>query len=368
MVNIYVVRGYYMLKYIQKLMVFCGAIAITLTSCSAVLAANQNGQTIQAYPGVKIVYNDRELTDSSQPFIIDNITYIPLRMLMNSFGKDVTWDPVKYEVSITDNTDLQITALENTITLLKNKISTLETEVAKKNRLTTNDIRKKMEEYFDQVGEDYFGDKRIDFEIRISGGKDKLEYTIKLGFDKAKLYDSLEDVSEADIEYFLSAVKSRLKSLIKNTNYEGSDISGILYDKDDSDSFVKYNGSSYSYSWYDDMDNIRDKLQEHFVHAGRKYFNDAGIYVTSINLSGDEDKLLYTIKLDFSAADDYDDLHDVSQSKIKSFLKAVKSKISSEIKDTSYKDAEITGKLYDTRHGSYYVRYNGKDYIFSWDD
>lgn len=359
-----------MFKYIKKIMIIFCTILISLASCSAVSAAYQNGQTIQAYRGVKIVYNGQELTDTSQPYIINNITYIPLRMLMNSFGKNITWDPVNYKVSITHDTvtDLQITALENTITLLESKISTLEAEVAKKNKITTSDIRKKMEEYFDEVGEDYFGDKRIDFQIRINGAKDKLEYTIKLDFDKAKIYDTLEDASEVDIENFLSSIKSRLKSIIKDTNYDGSDISGILYDKDDPDVFVKYNGSSYSYSWYDDIDNIRDRLQEHFAHAGRRYFNDAGIYLTSINLSGDEDKLSYTVKLDFSAADNYDALHEVSQSKIKSFMKAVKSKTNSEIRNTSYEDADITGRLYDTKRSSYFVRYNGKNYIFSWDD
>jgi len=57
---------------------------------------------VKAYSGVKIVYNGNELTADKSPYIINDTTYIPLRMLMENFGKNVFWDSINYRVVIID--------------------------------------------------------------------------------------------------------------------------------------------------------------------------------------------------------------------------------------------------------------------------
>jgi len=111
---------------------------------------------------------------------------------------------------------------------------------------------------------------------------------------------------------------------------------------------------------------IEDTLNDYFEDGGNDYFADDGIDV-AISLDGDEDDLAYVIKLDFSDADVYDDLTEVSANKIKTFLNAVRSKIYTEIDGTGYEDADITGKLVDNDQASYHVKYNGSSYTFSWD-
>lgn len=124
-------------------------------------------------------------------------------------------------------------------------------------------------------------------------------------------------------------------------------------------SFINYDDTSVS--------NIEDTLDDYFEDAGDDYFSDDGIDVT-ISLDGDEDDLAYKVTLDFDDAEDYDDLTDISQTKLKTFLNAVKSKINTEIDDTNFEDADITGKAVDKDHSSYYVKYNGSSYTYSWDD
>ncbi|HAG12158.1 MAG TPA: hypothetical protein DCK76_12530 [Desulfotomaculum sp.] len=72
-----------------------------------------------------------------------------------------------------------------------------------------------------------------------------------------------------------------------------------------------------------------------------------------IRLSGDEDELVYEATLDFSNADDYDNLEDVSKTKVKSFLNALKSEINSIIEDTDFDGADITGKAIDNDNLNY---------------
>ncbi|TEB06190.1 hypothetical protein Psch_03234 [Pelotomaculum schinkii] len=115
------------------------------------------------------------------------------------------------------------------------------------------------------------------------------------------------------------------------------------------------------------VSDIENTLDNYFEDAGDNYFGDDGIDVT-ISLDGDEDDLAYRVTLDFDDAVDYEDLTDISQTKLKTFLSAVKSKIKAEIADTDLQDADIMGKAVDNDNSSYYVEYDGSSYTFSWDD
>jgi len=59
-------------------------------------------------------------------------------------------------------------------------------------------------------------------------------------------------------------------------------------------------------------------------------------------------------------------LEDISKTKLKTFLNAVKSKISTKINDTDFEDASITGKAVDNDNSSYYIKYKGNSYTYSW--
>jgi YHS domain-containing protein len=157
-----------------------------------------------------------------------------------------------------------------------------------------------------------------------------------------------------------------IKREINNTDYEDADIEGKLSDKKNNKYYVKYNGRTYTFSWnMVDVGDIEDALFDKFEDAGMDYFGDGGIDV-SIDLSGDEDDLFYTIKLDFTNADDYANLTEISKADLEDFLDAVNSRINSEIDGTVYEDAELTGKLQDNDNASYNVKYNGRNYTFSW--
>lgn len=349
----------------------------------ATASAAPTGKIVQAYQGVKIIFNGQQLTGTTQPYIINNTTYVPLRMLMNGFGKNISWDAANYQVIITDTAsstetnlkaqlaqkDTQIADLQSTITRLNAQISDLKDE-NNDDSTSLSDIKETLSDYFEDAGDDYFDDDGIDTTISLSGDEDDLAYTIKLDFDDADDYDKLKDLNESDIKSFLNAVKSKINSEIEDTDYEDADLTGKLVDYDTSSYYVKYNGSSYTYSWDDEDDDsslsdIKETLNDDFEDAGDEYFDDDGID-TTISLSGDEDELTYTIKMDFSDANDYDHLYDLSQSEIRTFLNAVKSTINDEIEDTDYEDADITGKLSDNDNSSYYVKYDGSSYSFSW--
>jgi len=75
---------------------------LLIAGSTAVVSASSSPLKVSAYPGVKITYNGQTVSGSNQPYIINNVTYVPFRLLMESFGKNVAWDADNYQVVITD--------------------------------------------------------------------------------------------------------------------------------------------------------------------------------------------------------------------------------------------------------------------------
>lgn len=352
---------------------------IAMTTGSAVLAAS-NAITVKAYPGVKIVYNGQTLTDANQPYIINDTTYIPLRMLMNSFGKMISWDAANRQVTITSGLaesqkEAELINLRKKNAELENTIKTLNDQLSyqreREDDVSLSDLRSTLNSYFKDAGEEYFDDDRLDFTFSLRGDEDDLEYTIEADFSDSREYDDLADTRTSDIEDFLDKVESKIESELDRTDYEDADITGELEDADYSRYYVKYNGRTYSYSWEDDGDDINlssleKTLRSEFDDAGDKYFDDSRLDFT-FSVSGDDDELEFTIRMDFDDSRQYDDLEDINSFDVRSFIGAVKTEISSEIRGTSYKDADINGKLIDNDNSRLYIEYEDGRFEFSFD-
>jgi hypothetical protein len=358
-----------MTKFKKGLLVLAAVFILTILASPKVYAALSGPTTVKAYRGIQIFYNGQQLNliDSSQPYVINNTTFIPLRALMNYFGKTIVWDGTNNRILITDETlslkeqlaqkDAQIKSLQNQITQLNSKI----------NDSDLDDIEDTLRDYFEDAGDDYFDDNGIEISLSLDGDEDDISYDIELDFDDADDYDDLTDLSQSDIRRFLNAVRSKIISEIEDTDYEDAEISGELSDNDYSRYYVRYSRGNYRYSWNDtDLSDIEDVLNDYFDEDTlNDYFDDTGIDIT-LSLDGDDEDLEYTIEIDFSDSDEYNNLDDVNKSDIEDFLDAFKSKLSREIKDTYYEDADITGELIDNDDSDYHVDYSNGRYRYSW--
>lgn len=355
--------------------------AVTLLVFGATAVYGANALTVKAYPGVTIFYNGKQLTDDQQPLIINDYTYVPLRMVMENFGKSITWDGATQRVLISDSLEeaqqqADLINLQNENKKLQATIDQLNATIAdlqknKKTSSTSNlkDIEDTLNDYFDDAGYDYFSDKYLSFTITLSGDEDDIAYLVRVDCRDSSKYDDIRDLSKTKVEDFLDDLEAKLLKEIDRTDYEDADITGEMKDRQNSRYYVKYNGRTYSYNWSsgytsEKLSDIADEVEDYFADAGEDYFADDGIRVY-ITLSGDEDEIDYSIKLDFRYADYSDDLTELSKSRIESFMNAVKNRISREIDGTDFEDADIIGELRDYSKSSYYVEYNGSRYYYS---
>lgn len=353
----------------RKLSIVLALVFLFIIGAGSSACAATTPKTVQAYSGVTIYYNGQQLTGAAQPFIINDTTYIPIRMLMEAMDNGIYWDSMNYRVIVTGSTASEAALAEKdaTIASLEKKIARLEDQVDDLRGQDIDDIEETIGDYFEDAGDDYFDDNGIELKsFTLSGDEDDLAYRIKLDFDDADDYDELSDLGENDIEDFLDDVEDKIYDEIDDTDYEDADITGRLIDADDSSLYVDAEDGDYEYSWEDDvdLDDVEENLMDEYEDAGDEYFDDDGIEIKSLTLSGSSDTLSYVIKMDFSDADDYDDLSDVDEDDIEEFLDDFEDALENEIDGSSYEDNDILGKLRDYDYSSLYVTSEDGDYDF----
>ncbi|OPX85740.1 MAG: hypothetical protein A4E53_03383 [Pelotomaculum sp. PtaB.Bin104] len=158
--------------------------------------------------------------------------------------------------------------------------------------------------------------------------------------DNGTLTESQASNLKDNLDEFLHAIVNGFKN---------SDDESVDEDNDDNDT---------------SLSDVEATLNDYFEGAGDEYFGDDGIVVT-ISLEGDEDELAYQVSLDFSDAVDYDNLTEITQTDLETFLDAVKSEIDANIDDTDFENADITGSAVDDNNSGDYVEYDGSSYTFS---
>ncbi|NPV93261.1 MAG: hypothetical protein HPY50_21085 [Firmicutes bacterium] len=105
-------------------------LAVVYIIASSQISTASVAERVDAYRGVAIIYNNQELTGDKQPYIIDDTTYIPLRMLMNSFGKNIYWDAANYRVVISDGPDFTVSRLNEQIKQKDEEIASLNARIS----------------------------------------------------------------------------------------------------------------------------------------------------------------------------------------------------------------------------------------------
>ncbi|KAF6567705.1 copper amine oxidase N-terminal domain-containing protein [Paenibacillus sp. EKM202P] len=213
------------------------ALAISGALFSQSTYAAQVTKPIQAvYNNIKIIYNGTEVPADAktEPFLLDGVTYIPLKLAGTALDKKVTWDGTNKRVVIADNgvpiDQSTVTALNNQITTLTQELNTakaanttkdatiaqlqkdnqtLKDEASKNSSDSLKDLQRKL-------NDDHRDDYNTNSDITLDGNKKDISVTIEMTKSR------WTDLTSSRKETFLEDIGEDILKEYKDADIEGT--------------------------------------------------------------------------------------------------------------------------------------------------
>ncbi|WP_340441389.1 stalk domain-containing protein [Schinkia azotoformans] len=284
------------------------------------------------YKNIKIINNSQEVTidPKTEPFLLNGVTYIPLRMMGELYNKNVQWNGESNTITIKDiTTPISQATVDSLTAQIKSKdlqIAQLQAEI---NKLKESQKAGNLDALEKQLNDDYYDyyNDLDDVDIMLSGDKNKID--IRIDVD-GKDWNSL---TSSEKTKFLQAI---INDILKE--FKDADIKGTIKDADNSSKqLASFNIDSSDKvrltATNTDLDDLEDELND-------DYYDYNGIDDIDIILDGDEDDIDLTIEVN---ADDWNDLS--KKNKLK-FLQDIVDDILYE-----FKKAEIDGTVKNADNG-----------------
>lgn len=307
-------------------------------------------QTLNVVSGARIIYNGQDVTGYTQPFIYKDITYVPVRLMTEAFGKEVAWDEASFRVFINDKNSSTETALRNELTSSRIKVAELERQIEELTKKHTGvaDLSGTQS----RLNSNYGKYENVNFDYSLIGDTYHITVTVRV------TSGDWTTISSTNQKTFLQDVCRTITRDFANATIDGTVKKGST---ELADFEVNASGSYSMRNKTDakDLDDIEDDLEDKFEDAGDDYFDDDDIRV-SISISGDEDDLKIVINFDMrNSNDDFDELDDDDMD---TFAEELYDEIKEEIVATDYEDADITIEIEDKSDEGIPYRYDDDDF------
>ena len=227
-------------KNYKKLAVLIAVMLLTLSVASTGFAANTMANLKAYYRNIKIMRNGTQVQMATEPFIVDDVTYVPLRAISELLDKEVTFDGLNYRININDKAGQNVNELYNqiltqqqTISQLESKIKSLETKVKEEEKIISlKDLAKQLLKEYDEINREL---EVVD--LKLKGDEDDIDVEIYLDLDDDGLWVEWDSLTDSKIEKFLQNI---VDDILDIKEYEDADIIGFIEDKDSGDELISF--------------------------------------------------------------------------------------------------------------------------------
>ncbi|MFK4301915.1 MULTISPECIES: stalk domain-containing protein [unclassified Paenibacillus] len=230
------------------------ALAISGALFSQSTYAAQVTKPIQAvYNNIKIIYNGTEVPydAKTEPFMLDGVTYLPLRLAGTALDKKVDWDGTNKRVVIADKgvpiDQSTVTALNNQITTLTQELNTAKAanttkdatiaQLQKDNQTLKDDANKSssssLKDLQKELNDDHSDAYSTNSDISLSGDKNDITVTIEMTKTR------WTDLSDSRKESYLEDI---VEDILKE--YKNADIEGTVRNSSNNDKLASFTTNS----------------------------------------------------------------------------------------------------------------------------
>lgn len=252
---------------------------LTFILCSSSAFASTGSKNVNIhYNNIQLIVNGRAVNTSAEPFILNGVTYVPLRDISTALNAEVEWDG-------TNNTII-INFVEDENSSEDSNINIIETDNNEMNEQLDNTDDSKTSQLANLLLEEHGILKGVYFqEFKLTGDKKEINLDIILNLDEnIEAWSALRD---KEIEDWLKLIAEDVqKSYDEDTLVKGKIIRNenkdvlLDFDKDgDDDLKVRFYDGNYRTGVA-----VRTKLSIEKEYAGKHFFvKGIDFMVTSVN-------------------------------------------------------------------------------------
>ncbi|MGB9661026.1 MAG: stalk domain-containing protein [Moorellaceae bacterium] len=341
-------------RIVFKKIVWTALLALVLVALAGGVAeANTGPKTLNVY------YNDIKLNvdgvaiktlPAQEPFIVDGVTFVPVRIIAEALNFNVDWQPDTRSVVITSKTPSEVTNLiqlvqkkDEEIQSLKQQIEQLKQQLEATQGTSTStsisSLRTALKDKYDSIG-----DVDID-SLDLQGDKDSV--TVKIWVDLDEYEDEWADLSNSEIKSWLTSLVKYIQNKLSNS----TNITGRIINSDNDDVLIKFTKKgtgSLSVSYQDeDYRNTSDASEAIEELEDKTYYVDTIKFtVTDVQYSESSDRA--TLKLKATSSSARSTWEDLSSSKLKSEVLDICEEVVDVFDDAGISLAEVKLYFYDS--------------------
>ena len=313
----------------KKVLVFSAVVLVAVFLISTFAFGASAAKDIKAYyKNIKIKVNGKIINvGDTEPFIYNERTYVPIRLVSEALDKVVEWDNNQNMVIINDKSpselsqqlaakDAQIQQLTYQNSLLQGKVIELQKTIEElENQIKENKSKKDdAEEYVeDYLYDNYSKWKDIKFDFTVKESKSKFTITIK--FDRNKYKSEWNKLTETKIKNWIEEIYDFIED-----EYPDYGFKGTIYDTKAKEDLVEFEESKgkIKVKFYD-FDNttvyeeLEDDLNYYFGSGLTSYHKNFGKLKADIEVDEyeDDEEIYITIIVDTNNySDEWEDVRD----------------------------------------------------------
>lgn len=310
----------------RKKFVILTAVSVAAVMLISTIALGATGaKDIKAYyRDIKIKVNGKIIdAGQTEPFIYNDSTYVPIRLISEALDKVVEWDNNQSIVIINDKstsqTSQELAAKNAEIQCLTYQNSLLQSKIIELNK--TIDELKTAEEDKDENPDDYLEDYLYDeyskwngikFKYKVKESKGDLTLTIE--FDRSDYKSEWNKLTERKIENWLNDIFDYVTDEFPKADFEGT-----IRDTDKKETLVSFekSGSKLKVKFYDDRNSYSDLEEDLNYSYGSglsTYHKNFGSLKATIEVEDyDDDELYITVIVNTSRyPDEWDAVKDTA--------------------------------------------------------
>lgn len=365
------------MKMMKKYKSICLACTLGAALCATSLNAADMTKTLKAlYRNIRVTYNGTQKTLSAEPFVVDGVTYVPLRSVSEIMGASVDWNGSTNMITI-QNSAGDTSSLQQQLTSANYQLATVqrelqqtkaELETYKKSNssnnsssnvttgtdVTSSELSATENYLYSNYSNELDDDIDLDFDLTKKSSKLQLvvSYTTS---NENKTFDELR---EKTITNFLQDVCDDISARHSNINIEGV----INYTKSDTDKLsfsYAYKNNRLTVDYGLDEDEVVDIVEETYSKLTLPSYGTTSIKNVEATIKDSSETITFTIYIDMKASeidtDTWNENISTGTHSLRNEFKEIRNAIESE---TSY---DVIGELYTSDGKVLLAEYDGKD-------